>query len=69
MDPEREEAHSGGTHLVLEVLRVPCKIALRADVELETRKSLSLLVNGIDTKAMSWVLQELKGWLEEGEEA
>ncbi|WP_323808518.1 transposase [Thermus sp. PS18] len=37
-------------------------------VEPETGESLSLLVDGIDTEVMGRVLQELKGWLSEGEE-
>ena len=36
-------------------------------VEPETGESLSLLVDGIDTEVMGWVLRELRAWL--GEEA
>jgi len=36
-------------------------------VEPETGESLSLLVEGIDTEVMGWVLRELRAWL--GEEA
>ncbi|BDG27702.1 hypothetical protein TthSNM66_23380 (plasmid) [Thermus thermophilus] len=38
-------------------------------VEPETGESLSLLVDGIDTEVMGWVLRELRAWLGEGEEA
>ncbi len=38
-------------------------------VEPETGESLSLLVDGMDTEVMSWVLRELRAWLGEGEEA
>ncbi len=36
-------------------------------VEPETGESLSLLVDGMDTEVMSWVLRELRAWLGEGE--
>ncbi len=32
-------------------------------------ESLSLLVDGVDTEVMGWVLRELRAWLGEGEEA
>ena len=32
-------------------------------VEPETGESLSLLVDGIDTEVMGWVLRELRAWL------
>ncbi len=35
--------------------------------EAETGESLSLLVDGIDTEVMGWVLRELRGWLGEEE--
>ncbi|BFH78669.1 hypothetical protein TthTF24_13860 [Thermus thermophilus] len=35
-------------------------------VEPETGESLSLLVDGIDTEVMGWVLRELRAWLGEG---
>ena len=38
-------------------------------VEPETGESLSLLVDGVDTEVMGWVLRELRAWLGEGEEA
>ncbi|MFZ5992855.1 MAG: transposase [Deinococcota bacterium] len=38
-------------------------------VEPETGESLSLLVDGVDTEVMGWVLRELGAWLGEGEEA
>jgi transposase len=38
-------------------------------VEPETGESLSLLVDGVDTEVMGWVLRELRAWLREGEEA
>ncbi len=38
-------------------------------VEPETGESLSLLVDGMDTEVISWVLRELRAWLGEGEEA
>mgnify|MGYP005844801823 CR=1 FL=1 len=38
-------------------------------VEPKTGWSLSLLVDGIDTQVMSWVLRELRATLSEGEEA
>lgn len=37
--------------------------------EPETGEPLSLLVDGMDTGVMSWVLQELRAWLRAGEEA
>jgi transposase len=42
---------------------------VRAFVEPETGESLSLLVDGVDTEVMGWVLRELRAWLGEGEEA
>ena len=36
-------------------------------VEPETGESLSLLVDGVDTEVMGWVLRELRAWLGEGE--
>jgi hypothetical protein len=38
-------------------------------VEPQTGRSLSLLVDGVDTEVMGWVLRELRAWLGEGEEA
>jgi len=38
-------------------------------VEPKTGWNLSLLVDGIDTQVMGWVLKELKATLSEGEEA
>jgi hypothetical protein len=38
-------------------------------VEPEAGESLSLLVDGVDTEVMGWVLRELRAWLGEGEEA
>jgi transposase len=38
-------------------------------VEPKTGESLSLLVDGVDTEVMGWVLRELRAWLGEGEEA
>jgi hypothetical protein len=35
-------------------------------VEPETGESLSLLVDGVDTEVMGWVLRELRAWLGEG---
>ncbi|WP_460414404.1 IS630 family transposase, partial [Thermus oshimai] len=36
-------------------------------VEPETGESLSLLVDGMDTEVMGWVLREFRGWVGEGE--